>query len=80
MFKRYKLIHVKALAKNFTLEHTDAMVRATAFPVLHYENTPMQYTVKILLNARTLINAHPPILMPQMAILSARFGVPGTSN
>ena len=30
-------------------------------------------TVKILLNAHTLINAHLPIWMPQMAILSATF-------
>ena len=37
-------------------------------------------TVKILLNAHTLINAHPPIWMPKMAILSAHFGILGTSN
>ena len=42
----------------------------------------MQYvlTVKILLNAHALINAHTPIWMPKMDILSESFGIPGTSN
>ena len=41
--------------------------------------TPV-HTVKILLNAHTLINSHTPIWMPKMAILSLSFGIPGTSK
>ena len=37
-------------------------------------------TIKILLNAHTLINAHISIWMPKMAVLSVGFEIPGTSN
>ena len=37
-------------------------------------------TVKVLFNTHTLINDRPPIWMHQMAILSASFGIQGTSN